>query len=489
MRRSGMLVNVSLQGENQDTENMQEELAQLRAVNDNLASTNQELDESLKQSRYHIEHLERDTVPTLESSLEMERDNVARLEAQVETHLGELEECQIAARALQAKLNDLQLENEHERQRVQQLTNNNSMIKSELANAIEKKDKEIAIMLEEFERNEIELQEKLQRAMDSCASLEDAKAAMVAEVKACNDALTESMDQVDQLEKDKKQLEEMLRSTSNQLETARSAVAVKGTENCSIVDKLTSQLCHERRLREEAEAFGKETEEKLKTVTKEYDAARLELAGLQEREQDMLQQLSHSDEIRREMHNRLMQLMGNIRVFVRVRPALPHELEGAKTKVAPAHSAPAKMSGAWRASQNKRKRSDVEEESPFTFPGVLDERSSKRCHTSTSGNDLTKNIIAVMEPYKDRGGLQDRRKNWRFGFDRVFTPSDGQDDVWEASKPLVQCAVGGSHVTIFAYGQTGSGVSFRVGHCNNDNRNLTSPTTSLYSPRRKLIPC
>jgi DNA repair exonuclease SbcCD ATPase subunit len=480
MRRNGLLVNVSLQGENQETANVQEELAQLRAVNDNLASTNQELDESLKQSRYHIEHLERDTVPTLEASLEMERDSVARLEAQVETHLCELEECQIAARALQAKLNDLQLENEHERQRVQQLTNNNSMVKSELTEAIAKKEKEITIMLEEFERNEIELQEKLQRATASCASLEDAKASMVAEVKACNDALTESMDQVDQLEKEKKQLEEMLRSTSKQLETARSAVAAKGTETCSIVDELTSQLCHERRLREEADAFSKETEEKLKAVTKEYDAARLEWAGLQEREQDMLQQLSHSDQIRREMHNRLMQLMGNIRVFVRVRPALPHELEEAKAKSALANSVSAKMPGAWRANQNKRKRSDMEEESPFTFPGVLDERSSKRFHTSTPGDDLTKNFIEVLEPSKDRGGLQDRRKKWRFGFDRVFIPADGQDDVWEASKPLVECAVDGSHVTIFAYGQTGSGVSSRVGQGQNGNCNwLTPPRLSV----------
>jgi len=75
----------------------------------------------------------------------------------------------------------------------------------------------------------------------------------------------------------------------------------------------------------------------------------------------------------------------------------------------------------------------------------------------SAAEDVTKNLIVATEPYKDRGGLSERRKKWKFGFDTVFSPEHGQEDVWEATEPLVQSAVDGYNVTIFAYGQTGSG--------------------------------
>ena len=67
-------------------------------------------------------------------------------------------------------------------------------------------------------------------------------------------------------------------------------------------------------------------------------------------------------------------------------------------------------------------------------------------------------MVEVTAPYKYRGGLNDRRQQWKFGFDRVFTPTHTQNDIWDATDPLIQCAVDGYHVTLFAYGQTGSGV-------------------------------
>ena len=42
-------------------------------------------------------------------------------------------------------------------------------------------------------------------------------------------------------------------------------------------------------------------------------------------------------------------------------------------------------------------------------------------------------------------------------YDRVFTPSDGQESVFEECQPLVTSVLDGYNVCIFAYGQTGSG--------------------------------
>ncbi|KAH9664284.1 kinesin-like protein KIN-14R [Citrus sinensis] len=49
-----------------------------------------------------------------------------------------------------------------------------------------------------------------------------------------------------------------------------------------------------------------------------------------------------------------------------------------------------------------------------------------------------------------------------FKFDRVFTPNDGQVDVFADASPLVISVLDGYNVCIFAYGQTGTGKTFTM---------------------------
>ena len=168
-------------------------------------------------------------------------------------------------------------------------------------------------------------------------------------------------------------------------------------------------------------------EKEFKKVNEEKNDAILRLGTSDQREGELFSRLQESDRVRKALHSRVMVLIGSIRVFVRVRPALPEELA---------------------ASNN--------EEKVFKFPTGLgapegDKSSKYGC------DDPTKNILEVQEPFKDRGGLSQRRKKWSFGFDNLFDPSHSQEDVWEAAEPLVQCAIDGHNTTLFAYGQTGSG--------------------------------
>lgn len=50
-----------------------------------------------------------------------------------------------------------------------------------------------------------------------------------------------------------------------------------------------------------------------------------------------------------------------------------------------------------------------------------------------------------------------RQKSHKFSFDRVFSPSDGQEAVFEEVSEFVRSALDGYNVCIFSYGQTGSG--------------------------------
>ena len=130
-----------------------------------------------------------------------------------------------------------------------------------------------------------------------------------------------------------------------------------------------------------------------------------DVAVLQARHEEDLRRIAEleaealrSEEIRRQMHNKLQELRGNIRVFVRTRPFLPGD-----------------------GAQNE--------------PAI---------DVSPDGETLT---------------IQDIRtsKSHNFGFDKVFPPSAGQDQVFKEVADFVQSALDGYHVCLFSYGQTGSG--------------------------------
>ncbi|CAK0894812.1 unnamed protein product [Prorocentrum cordatum] len=103
---------------------------------------------------------------------------------------------------------------------------------------------------------------------------------------------------------------------------------------------------------------------------------------------------------RKRLHNLVLDLKGNIRVFVRVRPINPKEQ---------AHEVPGEPT------------CDFKDDNQA---GIFDEQKQSR--------------------------------KW-YEFDQVFSPSSMQAQVFEEAKPLATSVLDGFNVCIFAYGQTGSG--------------------------------
>ena len=177
------------------------------------------------------------------------------------------------------------------------------------------------------------------------------------------------------------------------------------------------------------------------------------------RESELLHQIVLQEEVRRSLHNKVIQLSGNIRVFVRVRPCIPNEEAKAKAST-----------------------------SPFSFPSIFDKNTKATSSSVKVGDDLTKRFIVATEPLKDRGGLSQRRKRMKFGFDNVFSPRSNQDDVWEATEPLVQSAVDGYNVCVFAYGQTGSGKTYTMlGGGNSENRGIVAQSVKKLFEAKHML--
>ncbi|KAK3024948.1 hypothetical protein RJ639_042755, partial [Escallonia herrerae] len=137
----------------------------------------------------------------------------------------------------------------------------------------------------------------------------------------------------------------------------------------------------------------------------EFEEQRQVIHELQDRLADAELQIIEGERLRKKLHNTILELKGNIRVFCRVRPSLPDDGPGTEPVV--------------------------------SYP--------------TSTELLGRGIDLVQSGQK-----------LPFTFDKVFSHEASQQDVFVEISQLVQSALDGYKVCIFAYGQTGSGKTFTM---------------------------
>ncbi|XP_037305329.2 kinesin-like protein KIF25 [Pungitius pungitius] len=136
--------------------------------------------------------------------------------------------------------------------------------------------------------------------------------------------------------------------------------------------------------------------------TLQADVAALERSLEEEREKCRAER-----QRRKELHNTLVELRGNIRVHCRVRPLLPFDFVPSST----CGSRPT---------------------------------SSEEVVSVISNDTVMVNCIKTVQ-------------NKMFEFERVYGPEDSQEAVFQEVKPLLTSLMDGYNVCIMAYGQTGSG--------------------------------
>ena len=149
----------------------------------------------------------------------------------------------------------------------------------------------------------------------------------------------------------------------------------------------------------------------------EIDDLELKIERLQERKQ-------HSYFFyKRYLHNQMQELKGNIRVFCRVRPALP----------------------------------GIDNPKDFVFEKGLDELMRFPDFQSIEINAEPDDMPSSRSK-KSNNALTSQM----FKFDAVFGASSTQDDIFKEVSELVISALDGYKVCIFAYGQTGSGKTYTM---------------------------
>ncbi|KAI3768925.1 hypothetical protein L6452_00021 [Arctium lappa] len=188
--------------------------------------------------------------------------------------------------------------------------------------------------------------------------------------------------------------------------TGKSAAELGDLTSKSIQLEATCTLQSEtiRRLQEQLAIAEKKLEisdlSSLETRTGYEEQKRLN-SELQIRVDEAELKVVEGEALRKKLHNTILELKGNIRVFCRVRPLLLDEGVDNETKI-------------------------------ISFPTTIE----------TLGRGIE---------------LVQHGQSHPFMFDKVFTPQSSQEEVFVEISQLVQSALDGYKVCIFAYGQTGSG--------------------------------
>lgn len=184
------------------------------------------------------------------------------------------------------------------------------------------------------------------------------------------------------------------------------ALSLDLSEKCEILNTTKKNLADLTSRHEKQTIEYEELQQSSGTLKRDFEEASTKLSLSQD-------QLYLINIERKVLHNMVLDLRGNIRVFARVRPPLASEGD--------------KMLCSWS----------------FTDDSSL-EILSNEIVQSTGSRKQTKHD---------------------FAFDQVFDPNTSQEDIFEMVSPLIQSALDGYNICIFAYGQTGSGKTFTMdGH-------------------------
>jgi len=157
------------------------------------------------------------------------------------------------------------------------------------------------------------------------------------------------------------------------------------------------------RIEKEAAEEKAKFEQILQTLGGEQAETNRKTKEAEERAVEFEKQWVSESKQRKELHNQLEEMVGNLRVYARVRPAAASELEG-----------------------------------PLSV--------------ELKGADQV-----IVKDHDD-----DRKDSKRYMFTHVYGPLSTQEDVFKDTRTLMTSVLDGYNVCIFAYGQSGTGKTFTM---------------------------
>ncbi|KUF97790.1 hypothetical protein AM588_10009795 [Phytophthora nicotianae] len=356
-----------------------------------LTNLKQQMEESMKEREQVIlanQTLKRRSIKEARERAERERENHSAATATA------------TIKVISDQLADKEKELEAERARVASLEQEIVQLKTSQISAQETLEQDLQNQLNVSAAEAEARRKELETVKVSLASITAEKAVLG---KQLEESKITSTAQISDLEDQQRTLKREFRAMERELKTQQNTIKVRDDELVSLKQALEIA---ESKLSSVAQTIQKERME----AYNEAQQASAEIVRQANEEKARVAELYTQEMMaRRKLHNRLMELQGNIRVFCRVRPVQPVEMKSEQSALAVFFR-------------------DNDHESLDLFVG------------SEAGDKASQ----VGQKHA-------------FEFDHVFQPESTQEQVFEQTRALVVSALDGYNVCIFAYGQTGSG--------------------------------
>ncbi|GMF21019.1 unnamed protein product [Phytophthora fragariaefolia] len=419
-------VQLKQRGEAEGVESLQSQLSSQQ-------NARAQLEEQLEQTTKHQSELTRKfeaaqvTIRRLQEELSRKREMEEKQNG--EAVAAAVEAAAVAAatiKAIEDQLaeKDRELEAEQARtlslhQEIEQLRTNHATAKDSLEQDLQK---QLGASVAEVDEHRKELE-------SAKTALTSTMAEKIALGKQFEEYKTTSAAQISELEDQHRTLKREFRAIEREFKTQQGISKEREEEFASL--KLAWESA-ESKLASVAQTIQKERME----AFAEAQQASAEIVRQANEEKARVAEL-HTQEMlaRRKLHNRLMELQGNIRVFCRVRPIQPVELKSEQSALA-------------------------------VFFRENDHESLDLFVGSEAGDKA--NQIGQKHAFE---------------FDHVFQPNSTQEQVFEQTRALVVSALDGFNVCIFAYGQTGSGKTHTMEGPENDRGVNFRALRELFSIR------
>ena len=271
-----------------------------------------------------------------------------------------------------------------------------------------------SVRLEESDRREADYQRLLKRVRDQDAEFDQMRQVNVereAELETLRANLVAvQTSAADSLKREKTAVDEMRTKCKVEIDKLEDQLR-QAKANEQRYEHMHRDLRADKRALKQLEANVQFLREQLTQKDAELVQTQDLLAARSEQLEKLEMRVLQSEFVRRRLHDKVMELKGNIRVFCRVRPVLRNE--GASSGV-------------------------------FEFPDA-------------SGGRRQIELLAAPTSHQGYGQRAKANKpmKYAFEFDLVLNGASSQEDVFLEVSALVQSAMDGYNVCIFAYGQTG----------------------------------